>query len=203
MAQSWLHSALTVARSPGPSASSQVQSPRNRAMGCGESAQSSEPVRARSGALGRTPSRAAATGMRVLHRTRAHGTLFPALPRPPGGPLRSPFPSGPRGPEWSPWPGARVGPRHWLSAGQDSGGDYGDQIREPGSPGPGDIDPGHIQGAEESWGPPCNATRNKTQVAERPKPTQQGGLRLSSLTLPLFGARRSVGETGSGATRWG
>lgn len=36
MAQSWLHSARTVARSAGLSASSQVQRVRNRAMGCGE-----------------------------------------------------------------------------------------------------------------------------------------------------------------------
>ena len=136
--------------------------------------------------------------MRVLHRTRAHGTLFPALPRSPGGPLRSPL--GSRVVPVARSPGR---PQARLSAGQDSGGDYGDQIREPGSPGSGDTDPGHIQGAEESWETPCNATRNKTQLAESPKPTQQGGLRPSSLTLPLFGARRSVGETGSGATLGG
>ena len=52
-------------------------------------------------------------------------------------------------------------------------------------------------------GTPCKATRNNTQLAEGPKPTQQGGLRPSSLTLLLFGARRSVGETGSGATLGG
>lgn len=56
MAQSWLHSARTVARSPGLSASSQVQSVRNRAMGCGGGREGRE-LRAcpkASGSLGET-----------------------------------------------------------------------------------------------------------------------------------------------------
>lgn len=135
---------------------------------------------------------------------RARRDTLSRSPRPPGGRLRSPRGSRvvtvtrtPGRPQTlAPFPGGR-----WP--GQDSGGNYGDQIRERASPGRRDIDPGHIQGAEESWGTPCNATRNKTQLADGPKPTQQGELWPSSLTLPLFRAHRLVGESRCGRLQEG
>lgn len=88
MAQSWLHSARTVARSPGLSASSQVQSVRNRAMGCGERERdaNSEPARKQAVPLERPSPGQSQPRVCGTREQELRGTFWPGTP--PARPMR-------------------------------------------------------------------------------------------------------------------